>query len=65
MSKRTNLDLKDAACLHVFHLLQHPTSRPKKSTQTTMVNAQKKNFRHLWWADMANHQSRQPNNIIK
>jgi hypothetical protein len=48
MSKRTNLDIKDAACLHIVHILQHPTSRPTKSTQTTMVNAPKKNFSPLW-----------------
>ena len=42
MSKRTNLDIKDAACLHIVHILQHPTSRPTKSTQTAMVNAPKK-----------------------
>jgi len=43
MSERTNLDIQDAACLHIVHILQHPTSRPTKSTQTTMVNAPKKN----------------------
>jgi hypothetical protein len=44
MSKRTNLDIKDEACLHYVHILQHPTSRPTtKSRQTTMVNAPKKN----------------------
>jgi hypothetical protein len=48
MSKRTNLDIKDAACLHNVHNLQYPTSRPTtKSTQTTMVNAPKKNFSPL------------------
>jgi hypothetical protein len=48
MSKRTNLDIKDAAWLHIVHNLQHPTSRPTtKSTQTTMVNATKKNFSPL------------------
>jgi len=48
MSKRTNLDIKDAACLHIVHNLQHPTSRPTtKSTQRTMVNAPKKNFSPL------------------
>jgi len=42
MSKHTNLDIKDAACLHIVHNLQHPTSRPTtKSTQTTLVNAPK------------------------
>jgi len=46
--KRTNLDIKDADCLHVVQILQHPTSRPTtKSTQTTMVNALKKNFSPL------------------
>jgi len=45
MSKRTNLDIKDAACLHIVYILQHSTSRPTtKSMQTTMVNAPKKNF---------------------
>ena len=45
MSKHTNLDIKDSACLHIVHILQHPTSRPTtKSTQTAMVNAPKKNF---------------------
>jgi hypothetical protein len=44
MSKRTNLDIKDAACLHIVHILQHPTSRTTKSAQTTIVNAPKQNF---------------------
>jgi len=40
MSKCTNLDIKDQACLHIVHILQHPTSRPTtRSGQTTMVNA--------------------------
>jgi len=44
MSKRTNLDIKDAACLHIVHNFQHPTSHPTtKSTQTTKVNTPKKN----------------------
>jgi len=48
MSKRTNLDIKDAACLHIVHNFQHPTSGPTtKSTLTTMVNAPKKNFSPL------------------
>jgi len=48
MSKRFNLDIKDAACLHIVHILQHPTSRPiTKSMQTTMVNGLKKNFAPL------------------
>jgi len=48
MSKRTNLDIKDAACLHIVYNLQHPTSRlTTKSTQTTMVNAPTKNFSPL------------------
>jgi len=48
MSKCTNYDIKDAASLHIVHNLQHPTSRPTtKSTQTTMVNAPKKNFLSL------------------
>jgi hypothetical protein len=48
MNKRTNLDIKDTAYLHIVHNLQHPTSRPTtKSTKTTMVNAPKKNFSSL------------------
>jgi len=48
MSKGTNLDIKDAAYLHIVHNLQHPTSRPTtKSTKTTMVNAPKNNFSPL------------------
>jgi len=48
MSKRTNLDIKDAAYLHIVHNLQHPTSPPTtKSTKTTMVNAPKKKFSPL------------------
>jgi len=48
MSKRTNFDIKDAACLHLVHNLQHPTSRPTtRSAQTTMVNALKQNFSPL------------------
>jgi len=48
MSKRTNLDIKDSACLHIVHNLQHPTSRPTtNSMQTTMVNTPKKNFSPL------------------
>jgi hypothetical protein len=46
--KRTNLDITDAAWLHIIQILQHPTSRPTtKSTQTTLVNALKKNFSPL------------------
>jgi len=45
MSKRTNLDIKDAAYVHIVDNLQHPTYRPTtKSTKTTMVNAPKTNF---------------------
>ena len=45
MIKGTNLDIKDAACLHIAHILQHPTSCPtRKSTQTTMVKTPKKSF---------------------
>jgi len=46
--KPTNLDIKDAAFLHVVHFLQYPTSRPTtSSTQDTMVNAPKKNLSPL------------------
>jgi len=45
MSKRTNLDIKNTACLHIVHDLQHPISRPTtNSMQTIMVNALKKNY---------------------
>jgi len=45
MSKRTNLDIKDAVCLDIVHNLLHTTSCPTtKSTQTTIVNAPKKYF---------------------
>ena len=45
MSKCTNFDIKDAACLDNVHNLQHATSRlTPQSMQTTMVNAPKKNF---------------------
>jgi len=48
MSKHTNLDIKDEACLHIVHILQHPTSRPTtNSRQTTMVNAPKQHFSPL------------------
>jgi hypothetical protein len=43
--KPTCLDIKDAACIQVVHLLQHPISRPTtRATQDTMVNAPKKNI---------------------
>jgi len=45
MCKCTNLDIKDAACLYIVHILQHPTSRATiLSRQTTIVTAVKKNF---------------------
>jgi hypothetical protein len=44
MSKHTNFEIKDAVFLHIVHILQPSTSRPTKSTQTTMVNAPKQNF---------------------
>jgi len=48
MSKRTNFDIQDAACLQILHNLQHPTSRlTTQSTQTTMVNAPKNYFSPL------------------
>jgi len=46
--KRMNLDIKDSACLHVVHILQHPTSRPTtRSTHNTMINTPKKNISPL------------------
>jgi hypothetical protein len=48
MSKCTNLDIKDAAYLHIVHNLQHPTFRPTtKFTKTTMGKASKKDFSPL------------------
>ena len=48
MSKRTNLDIKDAAYRHIVQNLQHPTSRPTtNSTKTTMVNGPNKNISPL------------------
>jgi hypothetical protein len=45
LSKRTNLHIKDPACLDIVHILQHPTYHPKtNSTQTIIVNALKKNI---------------------
>jgi len=46
--KRTNLDIKDTACLHEVHMLQHQTSCPTtKSTQNTIVNTPKANISPL------------------
>jgi len=48
MSKRTNLDIKDAAFLNIVHNLQHPTFHPTtESTQTTRVNGSNMNFSPL------------------
>jgi hypothetical protein len=47
MSKRTNLDIKDAAYLHIVHILQHSTSPPTKPMNTTIVNAPKQNISPL------------------
>jgi len=48
MNKRTNLDIEDAACLHIVHNMQHATSHPTtKLTQITMVNALKYNVSPL------------------
>jgi len=48
LSKRTNLEIKDTACLHTVHILQHPTCRPTmKSMHTTMVNMPNKNLSPL------------------
>jgi hypothetical protein len=48
MRKGTNLDIKQAACLHIVHNLQHPTSHPiPESVQGTMVNAPKMNSLQL------------------
>ena len=46
--KCTNIAIKDTACLHIVQILQDPTFRSTwKSTQTTMVNALKKNISPL------------------
>jgi len=46
--KQTNLDINDATCLHIVHILQHPNSCPTtKSIPTTMGNALKKIFSPL------------------
>ena len=46
--EHTNLDINKAVCLHMVHILQHPTSCPTtKSTQTTMVNTLKMNLSPL------------------
>jgi hypothetical protein len=48
MSKRTNLDINDVACLHIVNNLEHPTSCPTtKSTQTSIVNAPKQHISHF------------------
>jgi len=42
--KRTNLDIKHSACLHVVHIWQHPTLRlTTRSTHDTTVDAPKNN----------------------
>jgi len=44
MSNRTNIEIKDAACVNIANILQYPSSHPTtKSMQTTMVNTLKKN----------------------
>jgi hypothetical protein len=41
MTSRINLDLQDAACHQIVHIMQHPTARPTtKSMQSTMAKAQ-------------------------
>jgi len=43
--KRSTLYMKDATCLNVIHILQHPTSHPATgSTHHKMVKAPKKNL---------------------
>jgi len=43
--KCTNLDIKDATCLQVVHILQHSTSRPTtQSNQNMIVNDPKMNL---------------------
>jgi len=45
--KPPNIHIKDPACLHVVHILQHPTSRPTRAPQDTMVNAPQRNLPRL------------------
>jgi len=46
--KPTNLEIKDSACLHVVHILQHPTSRQTtSSTHNTINNAPKRDLSPL------------------
>jgi len=62
MSKCTNLDIEDAACLQVVHILQHPTSCPTtKSTQNTMVNVPQKNILALLVGDYGKSTKRSTN----
>jgi len=66
MSKHTNLDIKDAACLHIVHNLQYPTSRPTtKLTPTTTVRARNNDSLPLLAGKYGNRQSRPPNDVIK
>ena len=64
--KPTNLDIKDAACLHVVHILQHPAShQTTRSTQDKMVNAPKRPFHHSQWPNRAHWQRNPHNDVIK
>jgi hypothetical protein len=66
MSKRTNVDIKDAAWIHIVRNFQHPTSRPTtRSIKTIMITTPKKNFWPSRPADMANRHSGPPNDFIK
>ena len=64
--KATNLDINAAGCLHVVHILQHPTSRPTtRSTEDTMVNAPKRTFPHFQRGNTAHQWSIPHDNVIK
>jgi hypothetical protein len=66
LSKCTNLDIIDAACLHIAHNLQHLTSRrTTKPTQTWIVNARKRTFCHFCCVHTANRHSGPPTYVIK
>jgi hypothetical protein len=66
ISKRSNLDINDAAYLHIVHILQHPTSHlTTRSMQITMINDLKKNFSPLPACQYGNQKCSPLNNLIK
>jgi hypothetical protein len=66
LMKPTNLDIKDATYLHVFHILQHATSRPTtRSTPDINLNAPKTNLSSHPAATHSKRPSNSHNNVIK